>query len=395
MRNRWRQPLVVVLVILFFIVNLGNALHKGGDFESFRESSRRLLNSEPLYAGSSPGAGVTWPPFQSVFFVPFVFVEGFHPDLARVLWYLVNFAGLFIGVFSWTHSIFPGRFLTFRELLLSNDVLLPLAAVALAAETNFEHQNMNPLLLAITGIGALALVRGRYVLGSLAFSVASGLKAFPVLLFCVFPWRRAWGPLLIGILIIVCLSCSVGFRYGVPGTMDAFRSWTAISLRGGWPIRPQNQSIYAMFSRILPDHVRTVQTIATFCLMAAVFIVGWRRRRLPLSQTGSECAFVLAVAVLVSPIAWEHYWVLFFPLFQVVRVDTGERTMLRSVFFWLAAILVSGFSPLLVGEAGYNFARSLNNSTIAGLLLIAVAFCELLKATPNDGVQNPARFPRH
>ena len=79
MKNRWRLPLVVVLMILFFIVNRGNALHKGGDFESFHESSRRLLNGEPLYAGSSPGVGVTWSPFQSVFFVPFAFVERIHP----------------------------------------------------------------------------------------------------------------------------------------------------------------------------------------------------------------------------------------------------------------------------------------------------------------------------
>lgn len=382
MRNRWRLPLVVVLVILFFAVNLGNALHKGGDFEGFREGARRLLNGEPLYAGSSPGVGVTWPPFHSVFFLPFVFAERIHPNLARVLWYLVNFIGLFIGVICWTRAIFPGRFLTLRELFLSNDVLLPLAAIALAAETNFEHQNMNPLLLAITGIGALALVRGRHVAGALAFGVAAGLKAFPVLLFSVFPWRRAWGPLLIGILIIAVLSCSVVFRYGTSGTMDAFRSWADISLRGDWPTRPQNQSLYAMFSRVLPGHARTAQTVATFGLMAVVFFVGWKRRGLPLSQAGSECALLLAIAVLVSPIAWEHYWVLFFPLFQAIRVDTGRRTMLRGAVFGLAAVLVSGFSPLLVGEAGYNLARSLNNSTIAGLLLIAVSIPELIRATP-------------
>ena len=141
MKNRWRLPLVVVLMILFFIVNRGNALHKGGDFESFRESSRRLLNGEPRYAGSSPGAGVTWPPFQSVFFVPIVFVERILPALARVLWYLFNFVSMMVGVFCWTHAILPGRFLALGEL---------------AAQTNFEHQNMNRLLLAITGIGALA-----------------------------------------------------------------------------------------------------------------------------------------------------------------------------------------------------------------------------------------------
>ena len=385
MRNRWRLPLVIALLTVFFVVNLGNALHKGGDFETFRESSRRLINGEALYADSSPGAGVTWPPFQSVFFVPFVFIERIHPDVARVLWYLINFFGLFIGVTSWTHAIFPGRFSTYRELLLSNDVLLPLTAIALAAETNFEHQNMNPLLLAITGIGALALVRGRHVPGALAFSIASALKAFPLLLFCVFPLRKAWRPLIIGILIVAALSCTVGFRYGVAGTTDAFRNWAGISLTGGWPIRPQNQSMYAMFSRLLPEHARTAHTIATFGLMAVVFFVGWKRRLLPLSQSGRECAFVLAMAVVVSPIAWEHYWVLLFPLFQSVRVDNGPGVILCRVVFWLAAILVSGPSPLLVGEAGYNLARSFNNSTIAALLLISVAIPELLRATPNNG----------
>src|SRR5678815_251405 len=153
-------PLFGILLTVFVIVNLGNALHKGGDFEVSLEAGRRFISASPLYEGSLPGLGVTGPPFQSVWFAPFAAIAAVHVVLSRVLWYLANVACLLGGIWCWTHAILPGRFQSARVLWASPEVLLPLLAIALPAQTNFEHQNMNALLLFLTGAGAMAAVRG-------------------------------------------------------------------------------------------------------------------------------------------------------------------------------------------------------------------------------------------
>src|SRR5215204_6370087 len=146
-RQRWRLPLFLLLFAAFSIVSLGNALHKGGDFRALLIGGQRFLDGAPLYEGSGPGIGVTWPPFQSIGFAPFAAIDRISDGLARIVWYLLNLGSVIAGVWCWSHAIFPGRFQTFANLFSSSDVLLPLAAIMLPLQTNFEHQNMNALLL--------------------------------------------------------------------------------------------------------------------------------------------------------------------------------------------------------------------------------------------------------
>jgi len=154
--NNLSLSLFGILLAVFVIAGFGNALHKGGDFTVSLTAGQRFLDGSPLYEGSSPGAGVTGPPFQSVWFAPFAAIAAVHVGLSRILWYIANVAFLLAGVWCWTKAILPNRFSSARQLWSSSEVLLPFFAIALPAQTNFEHQNMNPLLLAITGIGALA-----------------------------------------------------------------------------------------------------------------------------------------------------------------------------------------------------------------------------------------------
>lgn len=75
-----------ILLAVFVIVGFGNALHKGGDFTVSLEAGRRFLDATPLYEGSSPGAGVTGPPFQGVWFAPFAALAGVHVGLLHSGW---------------------------------------------------------------------------------------------------------------------------------------------------------------------------------------------------------------------------------------------------------------------------------------------------------------------
>lgn len=362
---------------VFVVVNLGNALHKGGDFEVSLEAGHRFLTAMPLYEGSTPGLGVTGPPFQGVWFSPFAAIAGIHVVLSRVLWYFANVVCLLGGIWCWTQALLPGRFKSARILWGAPEVLLPLLAIALPSQTNFEHQNMNPLLLLLTGAGALAVVRRVEIKAGGFLGAAVALKAFPLLLPGALVVRRSWRVAAAGGAFAAGLTSLVAVRYGLAGGLQTFQDWLAISVNGGWPTRPQNQSLFAALTRLWPGDAAIAHTIAWCILVGLVIAVSWKRRTLSEERAGSEIAFMLAVAVVLSPIAWEHYWVLMYPILQVAYTE-GRRAV-----FWLAALLITGPSPLLVGEAGYDLARTYASSTIAAILLIT-ALTPILMRKPTS-----------
>lgn len=365
-------PLVVfgVLLAAFVISGFGNALHKGGDFRVSLLAGLRFLEATPLYEGSSPGAGVTGPPFQSVFFAPFAAIAAAHGGLSRILWYLANVACLLAGVWCWTKAILPDHFSSARKLWSSSLVLLPLLAIALPAQTNFEHQNMNALLLFLTGAGALAAVGGADMKAGVFLGLAVALKAFPMLLLAALVVRRLWRVAAVGAASALALTMLIVLRYGPAEGFRTLQDWVAISLNGGWPTRAQNQSLFAALFRSWPGDIELAHRVAWIVLVAFVALICYQRRNLPRGTVGVELAFVLAIAVILSPIAWEHYWVLLFPILQAIHAGQPKPSAIGQIVFWLSLLLISGPSPLLVGEAGYNIAREWSNSTTAAILLI-------------------------
>jgi len=368
--SSWRSGGFALIVIAFAAINVGNALHKGGDFDVFLQAGQRVMEGQPLYEGSGPGAGVIGPPFQGVFFVPFAAI-GHVPERApAVLWYFLNLIALGAGVWWWTRAndaSAAGRAWD------QPAVLLPLLAVILPAHTNFEHQNMNALLLGLTGAAAWSWTRGHSAASGALIGLAAALKAFPALLLIVFLVRRDWRALASGVLTGLALSASPALWYGPGAVVPLFRRWLEVSAEGGWPTRVQNQSIVAMTSRFWPDAATSI-AIALIAMLGIVLITVIARSRgdaRAQTRTGSTLALALAVAVLASPIAWDHYWLLMLPALQAIYV-AGSNSNSQSLRwgFWIGAILISGLAPLTLGTRGFEIARGWSNSTIAGLVII-------------------------
>jgi hypothetical protein len=359
------------LVALFAVINLGNALHKGGDFEVFLEGADRMVDGRALYEGSSPGHGVIGPPGQSVFFVPFALLNRASPAAARVIWYVINLTALLGGAWLWVRAIAAGLPGSGRS-DVAPMFCASLAAVALPAQTNFEHQNMNAVLLLLTGAGAFSLVRGRESAAGAWLGLAAGLKVFPALLVAYLAWRRRWRPAIVATIVGLVLTFLPALWLGAAGSWSMFREWTAISTVGYWPVRPQNQSIFAAASRLAPDAASSIHAIASLLLIAMLAGLGAGRWRNGREVSGGELALALGCAVLLSPIAWDHYWVLILPLFALTYASRKTSAWHR-VAFWAAALLVTGPAPALVGARGLALARTWSTSTIAALLLIGTA----------------------
>jgi alpha-1,2-mannosyltransferase len=378
--DRWRA-LALALATIFVAVNTLHVLNpnKGGDADVFFDGGRRLLHGLPLYEGSSAAAGFVGPPFQAIFFTPFAAIDAVNRQFARLLWYAVNLVCLAAGI-RWTLRAWAA---TRKRLGLSCSPWLPglfapLAAVLMPLQTNFEHQNMNAVLLGLLTAAMSRLTSGSAILAGVLVGVATALKAFPALLIAYFAIRRHWDACVAALVTAIVLTFVPALVYGPSGSIETLGTFFRIA-GSGWPTRGNNQSLLAAISRLIEPSTSTgvdgvggaplvigLFVVAALALVAAAVVV--LISRAISAAVPAEMAAAITLAVLLAPIAWDHYWVLVLPSFVILYYSNDLWPQARIVF-WTAAILTTGLSPLIVGQSGFNAARRLSTYTFAGLLL--------------------------
>jgi len=383
---RWTRT-VAGIALLFAALNAVNAINKGGDAAVFFEGGRRLLHAESLYEGSSAAQGFIGPPFQAVFFAPFAALAAISTVAARLLWHVAGIGCLIVGVACTVRSWSLAR----DELGLPAEtraasVLVPLVAVLLPIQTNFEHQNMNPLLLALIAAATWLLVRGLDGRAGLLLGVAIALKVFPALLLIVLLSRERWRAAGAAVTTALVLTLVPLMLYGADGFADLLRDFWRLA-NSGFPARGNNQSLLAALDRLFGSgdgefiHQAAGPTLIVFVFLAALLLIGLsaagiKTRAPAIATTTLQMWSALVAAVLLSPIAWDHYWVLLFPA-MFVLYDSRDQRLLggRSRYaFWLTAMLITGFSRALVGRQVFSLARASSAYTIAG----AIAFVALM-----------------
>ena len=386
------RQVLVLLATVFLGVNLVNAVRKGGDFDVYEDAARRLITGAPLYAGSVDGAGFVGPPVQALLFVPFVPLAAIHPAAARIAWFVVNALLLWQALTIWVRLLSrsedtsdPPR----TSALASRDGLLALAAVAYPLQTQFEHLNLNVVLLWLAALAADALTRNRPFPAGVALGFAAAIKVYPAI---ALPWllaRRAWRTLAAAVLTIAAVSLAPLLLRGVAGFADDLSSWRDIAGHG-WPTRRANQSVLAMWARYhfedgpagYPDATwEATAVIALTALTAAVLTIpllasAWRNT--PRRST-EELACVGALGALLSPIAWEHYWMAWFPVLFALRLRAGEGSRMARYAFWAGAISITILSKPVVGWYGAQVVRAWSVMTWGGILTCAVLTACLLR----------------
>jgi hypothetical protein len=377
--RRAGQALALLAAIGFCVANSVNALRKGGDFQAFLVAGRRMLAGAPLYTGSSVGDGVTWPPFLGLFFVPFAALDASSAVAARLAWYLFGLVCLAGGVRFWARTCSHGR--AERLEISSAAVFLPLLCVFFPLQTNFEHQNLNPLLLLLLGAATFAIARRRAALGGVLVGTATALKAFPALLIVYLVHRRIWAAAAAAAGTAVTLTLLPILRYGRESYVRQLEMWWRIS-NGGWPTRGNNQSLFAAVDRLVTGFAEphdmasgspiTAIVVAALALaLLATFVVATWGARSRADDVPRELAMITLLAVLLSPIAWEHYWVLLFPAFFVAYAETALRPRLRAVL-WTAAVLTSVLTPMTLGRRVFDEVRERSPMTAAALMVFGV-----------------------
>ncbi len=217
-----RARIFALLALVFVVLTTVNAVNKGGDAAVFFEGGRRFLHAAPLYSGSSAADGFIGPPFQAMFFAPFAAVAGWSPVAARVIWHALNLACLAVAVMltvRWWNAVRVWEGLEPRSWLAL--AAAPLAAVLLPLLTNFEHQNLNAVLLVLLTAATWQLTLGSALVAGALVGVATALKAFPALVILYLLVRRYWAAATVATVTAGALSVPVPLAvYGIDGFVD-------------------------------------------------------------------------------------------------------------------------------------------------------------------------------
>jgi alpha-1,2-mannosyltransferase len=355
---------VLLAAFVYAAIAVPVGIQRGGDLEVLIAEAGRWIAHRPLYA-DPPHVGVWWPPFAVLVVVPVALLAAASPALAKG-----GFALASVLCVAWTVARVPRA--AWRP------VVLGLAAVAVPLHRNFEDLNLNALLLALVVAAAADLDRGREARAGIWVGAATALKMFPALLLVFFAVRRRWRAAGMGLLVAVGLTISAMLPYGPAGAVTAVGDWIRTAGPSVWTLRGSNQSLAALATRLHGGTpllaaldigaialawaaLRRLHGRGCGGLWRSVGVGGGRR-------TFSEVAVVTLLGVLLSPIAWVHYFLLLFPAWVVAlhRPAVGPWRVLRP----LAAVLTSGV--LTVGSLSSRSAVfELSIYTWGALLLLA------------------------
>jgi len=342
-----------------------------GDIAPEIALSDRLLRGEPLYTGIVFPQGSLWPPFASLALVPFALLARLSLDAAAAAWSVFGVACLVASIaltrrWGWTPA------------------LLALLVVAMPVQTNFEHRNVNTVLLALIVAGAVDLEDGRERRAGAWIGLAAALKAFPAIIFVYFALRRRWHGLIVGATVATVATLLPLMFYGPAGAVTAIGDWLSSGLDPGqWQLASRDQSLRALALRLGAS-----PNVALGLIGIPFALVGVVALRPSAAGHVAGVGAVALAGVLAAPVAWVHYFVLAYPawLAMMISRDSWGGWSVRRVAVILAAIATSGW--LTIGQSPLR--RALHEAsayTWGGLLLLVLL--ATMPARPPDAAPPP------
>jgi len=313
---------------LYALVNAFIGVHSGGDFVFHLRLAERLLQGQPVYADFDGSIGLPWPPFAIVTLVPFALLARLSLPLTKAAWAIGN-----VALFGW--CLVRG----YRHAGRWTPVVLAVAAVAQPLQSNFQHLNINLVLLALVVLAIADLERGREMRAALWIGVATALKGYPGAILLYFLARGRWRPLVAGVTAAVGLTFLVVVPAGLAGAAIV-PGYVHLALTAQSTQALAGQSIGGLVAR-LGGNVATA-VILDLLAVAGVAAVLWRDRAS--SEPTYQVGMTAVLAVLLAPLDRLHYYVLAFPAWT----DTFSRPAPprgRAVWFTalaVGALLTSG-----------------------------------------------------
>jgi len=354
---------LTVLSVLYGAVVVAVGAHKGNDLVYELHQSERWLAGQPLY-DELPAQGMWWPPFSAALVAPFALLARASLTAAKATWAALGVVALVASV------VLARRWGGWRP------VLWGLAAIAMPLQNNFEHLNINTVLLALALAAAADLADGRDARAGAWIGVATAIKAFPGLALVGFALTRRWRALAAGAAVAGGLTYAAMLPYGLVGAAEVPWDWLRLSATArsyaGVEVAALGMQKIGRLTAALGGGI-ALAVVVHALLLGAVAVALRRHAR----AQGSlwEVGLVLLTALLIAPIGWLHSFTLAFPAWVAALSGppalAGWAARAWTIALVGAGILTSGMLAHIPFGGPLAFVPK-HNDTVGSLLLVAV-----------------------
>jgi hypothetical protein len=336
----------VVLIALLFVVKLVQTVaERAGepisDLAAFYEGAARLQDGLPLY---ETDVDFYAKPIQYIYPPPIaLLLQPFH-SYATAWWV---WAG--VSFISWIAALA----LLVRELSGELRERIPpawwplLLAELIAFTPVLSHffwgQTQLQLLLLLV-ISWMLLRRDRDTAAGIVLGVAIAIKIFPLLLFVPLFARQRWRCLIAATLSAAAV---LAVSYAIVGWEQAYVFFADVLPRHGGSVianSTNHTTIAAMLTNAFgaPALSYYASLLVRALVMAAVLYGAWRMR-----DAAQAFALGATTLVLVTPVVWEHYFVLIYLpwLDALARSTRRQQPVLIVAYFLFAAAMLVYYTP--------------------------------------------------
>jgi hypothetical protein len=357
--------LAVAAYLVGFLISA--AYRSQSDFTIYRNAGLAAAAGRPIYSL------LDWSPFQyapiyAVIFIPFGWLS---PRWAQLLWFAVSMAAALPALIVGTYRLLLGPGTTLR----ANMIVLPLILIVRFLHPNFDHGQINLVLIAMIVWGLSLTCESKPALGGLLLAASMLIKplALPAIAYLLF--RRRFSVIIAMIafyLVLLCLpSLFLGLRPALGQTIGYFTSLlTRLPLNrlSHDLLSTYNQSASAVAVRLFSPAARGMRLMSqaraaalgfafnAALLGLAIWIAGRDR-----TSTYANDRWALAAIFCFVPsfelLGWlEYYIALEIPYAALVAELAGkqpEQPGTRVIYAVLASTFVINVSSRFVGAGLY------------------------------------------
>lgn len=362
--------ITIVLVGLFgssFVGRLKPSQIEILDFYQEWSSARSLMTGRSIYAPlqetvgpylglvKAPGTEWHWsvnvhPPTSVLLGVPFQAIDYWNAFLA---WNLTSLAALAVSLW-----------LIVRELKIQFSIqcFLPLLSCLLLFEPLWQQTIQGQLnlilLLILTGVWVADRHDRPLLAGTLA-GLALTTKLFPGFLFVYFLFQRRWKALAAGTFSVVAFTALTMLLAGpnayvtywnevFPTTGQWWSAWNNASLAGFWfklfAVEQYGRHLTPLVGNMMYARIGTM--VSWGIVLIVLLPIIWKAR----SREERDHAFglTLTAMLLISPVTWEHYFLLLFlplTLVWMTLPETGLRRRLLAI-----VVVIMGMPLMTIGN---------------------------------------------
>jgi alpha-1,2-mannosyltransferase len=394
--SRWQKLVIAVGflgVIIHFTLTVHRVGNKIGDFDVHREFGRRFLAGEYLY---NQGQCFNYMPISAMYYSPMALAP---PRVSMAIRYLVALVCLGLTIRFLRKTVIAGQPAGGAKAFVIALISLVLAIHYVLRDLDDGGPHLIYLAMLVGGI--YCAWRGREGLGAMWLGLAAALKMTPGLFLPFLLWKRQWRLAVYTSLATLGWIVLPAIWMGPASWWRHQQDWNRVALNvfrdqpdqvlDDNDLRVQNQSLKPALMRYLTAHPAghplrldhsgyrdfltlnpaTANMVANAALMGLWCAFCWKTRKATPDRWFAECAALLLLMLLFSPITWLQHVVWAIPaIYLIVAAGSKRLTPWIAVTMGIYVVLSLILNREFLGRTNYLLLLSYHTHTACLLLLL-------------------------